>query len=218
MAIPASSFGSRLYTAIAIVLLTLWTTTALGFAALDVINENRGLIQPIASISLLTYLVCRLLVFTQSNTHNDSIAHFLTTTHQRSRGEALAMLLFSCSWLYELLHKAMIMFFMTIVGGALATAIYNDALETTVTIHPSDSDLEQTALMKMSEFKDEAGVDPTELFKRIPPKFLAWVAALAWINFGTLSLYVLRLTWKSMRTVLGSSSASVPSVVAQLLN
>lgn len=209
MASAALSFGARLYTGISVTLLALWATTALGFAALDLLNTSRNLVEPIASISLLTYLICRLIVFLQP-IHNDSIAHLLTA-RRRSRGEAFAMLLFCGTWLYELVYKAMIMFFLTVFGGAIATAIYNDELVTTTETPGdfSDSDVAGTALVEINEFKEMAGVDPVEIFKRIPPKFLIYFAVLVWANFGTLTLYVLRLAWRSAKSCLGAPSASI---------
>ncbi|KAJ5198075.1 uncharacterized protein N7498_007192 [Penicillium cinerascens] len=205
MASKTSSLGTRLYTAISVTLLTLWAITTLGFTALDILNTNRSLVEPIASLSLLTYLVCRLIVFLQP-AQNESIAHLLTAP-RRSRGEALAMLLFCGTWLYELVHKAMLMFFMTIFGGAIATAIYNDKIEWTE--NPSDSDVDGTALAEINEFKERAGVDPIEIFKRIPPKVLVYFAVLVWVNFGTLSVYVLRLAWRSVKLAFGAPPTSV---------
>jgi len=205
MAPSISSIGVRLYTAISVTLLALWATTALGFTALDILNINSSLVGPIASISLLTYLVCRLIVFLQP-AQNGSIAHLLTAP-RRSRSEAFAMLLFCCAWLYELVSKAMLMFFMTIFGGAIAAAIYNDKLEPIENL--SDSDVEGTALAEIDEFKEMAGVDPVEIFRRIPPKVLVYFAVLVWVNFGTLSLYVLRLAWRSVKVVFGAPLAPV---------
>ncbi|KAJ6111909.1 hypothetical protein N7523_007970 [Penicillium sp. IBT 18751x] len=209
MASSPPSFGARLSTGISVTLLTLWVTTALGFTALDILNTSRSLVEPVASISLLTYLICRLIVLLQP-TQNDSIAHLLTAPRQ-SRGEAFAMLLFCGTWLYELVYKAMLMFFMTIFGGAIAAAIYNDGFESTTELrtHSSDSDVAGTALVEIDEFKEMVGIDPVQLFKRIPPQFLVYFAAFAWINFGSLTLYVLRLAWKSVKVVLGSPSTTI---------
>ncbi|KAJ5986717.1 hypothetical protein N7451_011082 [Penicillium sp. IBT 35674x] len=212
MAVIVSSFGSKVFRAISIVLLTSWTVTTLGFSALNVLNENRSLIGTAASISLLTYLACRLLIFTQPTAQNDSIAHSLTTAYRRSRGEALATLVFTCAWLYELLSQAVIMVFMTIFGGAIATAIYTDAfVDDPNDLHQSDSDRENTSLavVEIDEFKEKVGVDPVALFKLIPPKALVYFAILVWANFATLGLYVLRLSWRSAKVVLGSSPAPV---------
>lgn len=209
MASTTPSFGARLYTGISLTLLTLWATTALCFTALDILNTNRSLIEPIASISLLTYLICRLIVLLQPAQY-DSIAYLLTAP-RRSRGEAFVMLLFCGTWLYELVYKAMLMFFMTIFGGAIAAAIYNDEFESTAEqpSGPSDSDVAGTALAKVDEFKEMVGVDPVEIFRRIPPRVLVYFAVLVWMNFGCLTLYVLRLAWRSAKVVLGAPSAPI---------
>ncbi|KAJ6109859.1 hypothetical protein N7486_002094 [Penicillium sp. IBT 16267x] len=213
MATTASSFGSRVFKTISVVLLTSWTITTLGFSALNVLNENRSLIGTAASISLLTYLACRLLVFTQP-IQNDSIAHMLTTAHLRSRRKALATLVFTCAWLYELLSQAVIMVFITIFGGAIATALYTDAFvedPVDLNLNQSDSDRENTSLAvaEIDEFKEKVGVDPVALFKLVPPKVLIYFAVLVWANFATLGLYVLRLSWRSAKVVLGSSPVPV---------
>ncbi|KAJ5752245.1 hypothetical protein N7520_009162 [Penicillium odoratum] len=209
----STSFGSIISKTISVVLLTSWTITTLGFSALNVLNENRGLIGTAASISLLTYLACRLLVFTHPDTKNDSIAYFLTTAHLRSPLEALATFMFTCAWLYELLSQAVTMMFMTFLGGTIATLIYTDSLvEVTKDqdpMTPSDSDLENTSLAQIDEFKAKSGLDPVALFKLIPPQLLISLAVLVWVNFGALVLYVLRLSWRSAKAVLGSPSFPV---------
>ncbi|KAJ5118859.1 hypothetical protein N7448_010564 [Penicillium atrosanguineum] len=208
MASTTPSLGTRLYAGVSVTLLSLWATTALSFTALDILNTNRSLVEPIASISLLTYLICRVIVLLQPG-QDDSIAHFLTVP-RRSRGEAFAMLLFCGTWLYELVYKAMMMFFMTVFGGAIAAVIYNDGFESTAEkpSDPSGSDVAGTALVEIDEFTAMVGVDPIQIFKRIPPKFLAYFAVLVWMNFGSLTLFVLRLTWKSVKVVLGTPSAT----------
>ncbi|KAL4965410.1 uncharacterized protein BDV14DRAFT_172646 [Aspergillus stella-maris] len=196
---------------LSIVLLSSWTLTALGFTALDVLNNNRTLTEVIASISLLTFLVCRLFVASQPKDES-SIAQLLTTAYTRSRAASLTLLLLAGSWLYELLWKTVALFFVTLFGGVFAAAIYNDAfvkqadsMNNDVNV---DNDLDSTtaALAEINEFQKNTGldVDPTELFKMIPPKLLVYVAVLVWLNFATLGLYVLKMAWRGVRGVLGS--------------
>ncbi|KAJ5179870.1 hypothetical protein N7492_003080 [Penicillium capsulatum] len=98
-------------------------------------------------------------------------------------------------------------FFMTILGGFIATAIYNDKLHDTT--NPNQHNQEETnALAEIDEFKEKAGVDPRELFKWIPPKALVYFTILLWANLGVLSLYVLRISWKSIKGVFGSLPSS----------
>ncbi|KAL4869923.1 hypothetical protein BDV12DRAFT_70761 [Aspergillus spectabilis] len=204
---------SQLYTVLTVPFLASWTALALGFTALDVLNSNRSPIQLIASTSLFTFLVCRLLVVSQSSTFNEnSIAHIITTFYQRSARNALVFLLFTFSWLYELLHKSLAMIFVTIFGGALATALYNDAfVEVGENGEPvsMEEDIETSALAEIDHFKETTGVDPTQIFKMIPPKVLIYLVALVWFSFATLGLYVLRLTWRSLRRVFGASPAEL---------
>ncbi|KAL4946510.1 hypothetical protein BDV06DRAFT_182270 [Aspergillus oleicola] len=196
---------------LSIVLLSSWTLTALGFTALDILNNNRTLPEVVASTTLLTFLVCRLLVASQPKDEN-SIAQLLTTAYTRSRGASLTLLLLTGSWLYELLYKTVALFFITIFGGVFAAAIYNDAFVETADVMDNDVNIDNgldsttTALAEINEFQKKTGlgVDPTELFKMIPPKLLVYVAVLVWLNFATLGLYVLKMAWRGIRGVLGS--------------
>ncbi|KAL2824993.1 hypothetical protein BJY01DRAFT_230299 [Aspergillus pseudoustus] len=230
---------SSLYRILAIPLLTSWTLTALSFAALDVLNSNRSPIEPIASISLLTYLVCRLLIVSQPQPatspanqtgNNGDIAHTLTTFHRRSPLGGLISLALAVSWLYELLFKGVLMFFVTIFGGVFATAIYNGAFDQDNKPGSSEaffggnedvnlSGVETTALAEFDELKAKTGVDPTVVIKMIPPKLLVYVVAAVWLNFATLGLYIIRHAWRSLRVAFGGSkkvaATSSEEVVAE---
>lgn len=215
MATSSPSLGSQVYVAVSLVLLTSWSISTLGFTVLNILNDNSSLLAIAGSVSLLVYLTCRLVVLLQSNTQNDSIAYFLTTAHTRSRKEAIVMLLCTFTWLYELSYQFFFMLFATIFGGAIATAIYNDAfveVNEPNDLEPSKSDIENTSLAEIEEFKAKAGVDPRVIFSWIPPKALVYLALLLWLNFWTLCLYVLRQTWRSARAVLGASSSSNQTV------
>ncbi|KAJ5336733.1 hypothetical protein MYU51_005837 [Penicillium brevicompactum] len=200
-----SSLWPRISTIISGVLLSSWTLIALGFTALNLLNRNRTFIGTAASVSLLTYLAARLLVLSQKGAlPHDSLALFLTTSHLRSREEAFTTLLFACAWLYELLSQAVVMSILTVLGGTLAAAIYNDTFEETNAMHFSDSDRDHTALAEIDEFKAQSGFDPLVVLRVIPPKALIYLVVLLWVNFAALGLYVLRLAWRSAKVVLGS--------------
>jgi hypothetical protein len=53
------------------------------------------------------------------------------------------------------------------------------------------------------------GVDQMDIIKMVPPRALVYIVVLMWVNFATLGIYVLRLAWRSLRTVFGSSVATV---------
>jgi hypothetical protein len=212
---------STVYRLVALPLLTAWTVTVLSFAALDVLNSNRSLIEPIASISLLTYLVCRILVVSQPSTaqneSDSSIARILTTVHRKSPLTGLISLLFAISWLYELLFKAVWLFFITVLGGAFATALYTDAFvqnedgsgESESMYDDTTTGAETTALAEFDEIRAKTGVDLVAAVKTIPPKLLIYVIMLVWLNFATLGVYILRHAWRSMRVVFGASREEV---------
>jgi len=53
--------------------------------------------------------------------------------------------------------------------------------------------------------------DP-QWFGWMPPRILIYCTILAWVSFGTLGLYILRLGWKSIKVVFGPlSSAPEPA-------
>ncbi|KAJ0419526.1 hypothetical protein BJY00DRAFT_285824 [Aspergillus carlsbadensis] len=219
---------STVYRLVALPLLTSWTLTALSFAALDALNSNRSLVEPIASISLLTYLVCRILVISHppsqngienGNGNESSIAHILTTAHRKSPLTGLISLLFAISWLYELLVKAVWLFFVTVLGGAFATALYTDAFvqdgdgsgsgEEEEFMYDDTTASETTALAEFDEIRDKRGVDLIAAVKMIPLRLLVYVVMLVWLNFATLGVYILRHAWRSLRVVFGASREQV---------
>ncbi|KAI9374447.1 hypothetical protein BJX61DRAFT_302416 [Aspergillus egyptiacus] len=205
---------SHLSTALATLVLLSWTIQMLAFTALDVLNTNRTPIEPLASISLLTFLLCRLLVLSQPQLQNErSVAYILTTAYRHSRRHALALLLFALSWLYELLYKSVLMVFMTVLGGVLATAVYTDAFVEDGAAVPLDEELETQALAEIDQFRDKTGVDLTAVVKMIPPRALVYVVVLVWVNYATLGVYVLRLAWRSLKMVVRSPAAGSHSAV-----
>ncbi|KAE8359911.1 hypothetical protein BDV27DRAFT_149157 [Aspergillus caelatus] len=204
--------GSGLYTGLAILLLLSWTLTALAFTALNVLNSKSTYLEIVASSSLLTFLVCRLLVASNpSIRQDDTIARLIASADYGSRRGAVVLFGLCCTWLYELLNQVVLLFFMTIFGSVMATAIYNDAFTDTGV----DSDEGTTAVsVEVKKFEDMAGFDPTEMFKLIPPRLLVYVVALVWLNFLSLGTYVLGHAAMSLKKVLGSSVAVGRSVTA----
>ncbi|RAK95862.1 uncharacterized protein BO80DRAFT_318158, partial [Aspergillus ibericus CBS 121593] len=195
--------AGRLSTGLAVLFLTSWTATALSFTAINVLNTEATIVGTLASSSLVTFLVCRLLVRFQS--HDGTLAHLLATAHHGSRRGALVHLVFCGTWLYELLAKGVLLLFLTFVGGVLATVIYNDPnLEnlTTTTPTPDQPDTPTTALAEIDEFKDKTGFDPTQLFRWIPPQAVVYCIGLLWVNFLSLGLYILGHGLKSLGRVL----------------
>ncbi|PYI24545.1 hypothetical protein BO99DRAFT_77 [Aspergillus violaceofuscus CBS 115571] len=196
--------------AIAVLFLASWTATALAFAALDALNSDQGMLSLIVPTSLLTFLICRLFIASQPSanlgTVNPTVAYTITAAHHHSPRNALLLLLFTLSWLYELLFKCVGMFIVTLVGGFLFTAIHNDAFvekNGTASETQDVSELESTMSAGLNGFQEKTGVDPTQIVKAIPPRALLYLVLLVWVNLATLGLYILRLAWKSLMTVLG---------------
>ncbi|PWY67085.1 hypothetical protein BO94DRAFT_479214 [Aspergillus sclerotioniger CBS 115572] len=206
MAASLARLAGRLSTVLAVLFLTSWAATALSFTAINVLNTEATILGTIASISLLTFLVSRLLVRFQPQ--EGTLAHLLATAHHGSRRGALVHLSFCGTWLYELLSKGVLLLFLTLFGGVLATVIYNDPnMENWSTVPDADQpDASTTALAEIDEFKEKAGFDPTQLFRWIPPQALVYCIALLWINFLSLGLYILGHGLKSLGRVLSSPS------------
>ncbi|OGM49906.1 hypothetical protein ABOM_001443 [Aspergillus bombycis] len=197
--------SSGLYTGLAVLLLLAWTLTALTFTALNVLNSKSSYLEVIASTSLLTFLICRLLVASSpSNRQDDTIARLIASADYGSRRGAVVLFSLCCTWLYELLNQAVLLFFMTIFGSVMATAIYNDAFTDNVV----DSDESTTAVsVEMDKFEDMVGFNPTQMFKLIPPRLLVYFVGLVWLNFLSLGAYVLGHAAVSLKKLLSSSVA-----------
>ncbi|KAE8136577.1 hypothetical protein BDV38DRAFT_249287 [Aspergillus pseudotamarii] len=197
--------GSGLYTGLAVLLLLAWTLTALSFTALNVLNSKSTYLEIVASSSLLTFLICRLLVASNPSTvQDDTVARLIASADYGSRRGAVVLFGLCCTWLYDLLNQAVLLFFMTIFGSVMATAIYNDAFMNTGV----DGDESTTAVsVEVKKFEDMAGFDPTEMFKLIPPRLLVYVVGLVWLNFLSLGAYVLGHAAMSLKKVLSSSVA-----------
>lgn len=212
MAHGLSQLSSGLYTGLAVLLLLAWSLTALSFTAVNVLNSKSTYLEIVASSSLLTFLICRLLVASNPSTRqDDTIARLIASADYGSRRGAVVLFGLCCTWLYELLNQAVLLFFMTIFGSVMATAIYNDAFTDTGV----DSDESTTAVsVEMKKFEDMAGFDPTKMFKLIPPRLLVYVVALVWLYFLSLGAYVLGHAATSLKKVLSSSVAVRRSVMA----
>ncbi|KAE8314577.1 hypothetical protein BDV41DRAFT_211468 [Aspergillus transmontanensis] len=204
--------SNGLYTGLAVILLLPWTLTALGFTALNVLNSKSTYLEIIASSSLLTFLICRLLVASALSTRqDDTIARFIASADYGSRRGAVVLFGLCCTWLYELLNQAVLLFFMTIFGSVMATAIYNDAF----TDNGVGSDEGTTAVsVEVKKIEDMAGFDPTAVFKLIPPRLLVYLVGLVWLNFLSLGAYVLCHAAVSLKKVLSSSVAVGRDVTA----
>ncbi|GAD98805.1 conserved hypothetical protein [Paecilomyces variotii No. 5] len=218
MAHSLSQASIRLYTMFAALLLTSWTITALGLSALNVLNNNKSVIQSIAAISLFTFLACRLLVVFKPRSagasQNGTIAHFIATADYGSRKGALVLFSLCCTWLYELLTMGVLLLFMTFFGGMMATALYQESqAQESAATEDSHRQLNAstTALADVNEFKEKAGVDLIVIFRWIPPKALVYFVAVLWLNFLSLGLYILGHAAKNLVKVL-SSPAALPEV------
>ncbi|KAL4880273.1 hypothetical protein BJY04DRAFT_219271 [Aspergillus karnatakaensis] len=209
-----------LYTLLAVPLLTSWTLLALLFTALNVLNTDASYLSLITSTSLFTFLICRLLLVCQPSLNNNSLAHTLTTAYRSSARNAAIFLLLALSWLHDLLYKTLGLFFITIFGGGLATAIYNDAFhevnEHGEPVAPvqreAELDIEPNALAAIDEFRDKTGANPLAIVKMIPPKLLVYLVVIVWVSFASLGVYILRLAFRAARGVFGAKPGEISRV------
>jgi hypothetical protein len=211
MALGLAQVSASLYNGLAIGLLASWTLTALGFSALVALNSNSTYLEVIATTTLLTFLMCRLLVAwnPSKSSQNVTIAQLIASADCGSRRGALVLFSLCCTWLYELLIQGALLFFMTFFGGVMATAIYNDAFTEVHETTTADTDSSTTAVsVEVDQFKDMAGFDPTEMLKMIPWRLWVYLVGLAWLNFLSLGVYVLGHAVVSLKKVLTSSTST----------
>lgn len=193
-------------TTFTVLFLGLWVLQLAGFTALDVLEEDPSYLDSFLSISLLTYLICRLIVFFQGYNRDGSMAYRLTSAHHRhSRKEALLSTIFSLGWIYSLLCKFFLMFISTFMSSIiLVSHYYGDDIvqaEKDGLIEDKGQMDFATAMEKMEEYQEALGFDAVELFAWIPWQLLIGLAVVAWITFGTLFFYVVRVAWKSVVVV-----------------
>ncbi|KAJ5557108.1 hypothetical protein N7494_001023 [Penicillium frequentans] len=199
-----ATLGLRAHKTFTICLLSLWIIAALGFTALDFTDNTWHFLDPFLSTSLLTYLVCRLMVVFQKYPRDGSMAYRLTSAqHRQSRREALATVLFCCGWMYEVILKLMIMFFFTMICG---TMFAHDAFGDMMIAMEEDSEDKpdvdvQKALESIKKAKDDLGFDPVKKFGWVSPKALLFCLCLGWVTIVTLGLYILRITGKMIKVL-----------------
>ncbi|GJP90825.1 hypothetical protein CBS147343_5089 [Aspergillus niger] len=202
-----SRLNGQISTFLAVGFLASWVITALSLTAINVLNTEATFTAQAASVSLLTFLVCRLLVRLQpvAPTEGRTIAHLLATADYGSRHGSLILVSFCSTWLYELLTKGVLLLLLTFFGGVMATVIYNDPnfSENWQAEPVADQTQTTTALAEIDEFKEKAGFDPTQLFRWIPPQAIVYFIALVWLNVISLGLYILGHGLKALCRVLG---------------
>ncbi|KAJ5813684.1 uncharacterized protein N7503_000434 [Penicillium pulvis] len=199
-----ATLGLRAHKTFTICLLSLWIIAALGFTALEFTDNAWHFLDSFLSTSLLTYLVCRFIVVFQEYPRDGSMAYRLTSAHHRqSRREALATILFCCGWMYEVIWKLVIMFFFTMICGAM---FVHDAFGDTMITMENDSKDEpnmdvQKALESMEKAKHDLGFDPVKQFGWVSPKVLLFCLCLGWVTIVTLGLYILRITGRLFKVL-----------------
>ena len=210
------------YKVLAVLLLSSWSLTALAMTSLNLLNENKGFLAPAASIALLTFLVCRLIVVfnplpTAQNfgvapisaaSNGGTVAHLIASANYGSRSGAFVLFLLTCTWLYQLLQTLFLLIVATLISASLLiTILYGEKATGDESAADSGSDTNfdpysnTTALV---EFQEQTGVDPNEFLRRIGPRAFILIMSTVWINVLTLCLYILGHAAKSFSTVLST--------------
>ncbi|KAL4903340.1 hypothetical protein BDW74DRAFT_156201 [Aspergillus multicolor] len=210
MALP-----SIVTTLLSILLLSIWTGTALIFVGLDTFVSDTTTLHTIASTSLLTFLLCRLYVaFTSRD--STSLAHTLTTAYKSSRTGAITLLILSAAWLHQLYQRIIALTILTLFTGAFTVMRYLDAYAesrglTTMTgadgvetprsgIHALSKKLDLEELESELDMKLEI----EKFFDIIPPSFLLCVGLLLWADLLGLGVYLLRVVYRAVQGVFGA--------------
>jgi hypothetical protein len=210
MAPSLTHVSASLYRGLAIGVLVSWTLTSLGYTALAALNTNSTYLEIIACTTMFTFLMCRLLVAWKpsSKSENVTIAQLIASADSGSRRGAFVLFSLCCTWLCELLNQALVLFFMTVFGGVIATAIYNDAFTDGVQeTEPQDGSTTSLSV-HVKEFNETVGFDPTEIFKMIPPRVWLYFVGLMWLNFLSLGVYVLGHAVVSLKKLLTSPTST----------
>lgn len=131
------------------------------------------------------------------------MAYRLTSAHHRhSRKEALLSAIFSVGWIFSLLCKFFFMFVGTFMSSViLLSHHYGDEIaqaEKDGLIEDKGQMDFATAMETLEEYKETLGFDAVEAVGWIHWQVLIGLAVVAWMSFGTLFFYVVRVAWKSM--------------------
>ncbi|KAJ5889537.1 hypothetical protein N7504_010347 [Penicillium tannophilum] len=198
-----ATLGLQAHKTFIICLLGLWIIAALGFIALEFTDDTWHFLDSFLSTSLLTYLVCRLIVVLQKYPRDGSMAYRLTSAHHRqSRREAFAMILFCCGWMYEVVWELIVMFVFTMICG---TMFAHDALGDMIIAMEYSEDKPdvdvQKALENVEKARHDLGFDPVKKFGWVSPKVLLLCLFLGWVTIVTLGLYILRITGRLLKVL-----------------
>ena len=211
----------------AILLLSGWSLTALVMASLNVLNENKGFLAPVASIALLTFLVCRLIVVfnplpTVQNfgagtipaaPNGGTVAHLIASADYGSRSGAFVLFLLTCTWLYQLLQTLFLLIVATLISASLLiTILYGEKSsgdDPAADSGPGTNFDQYSNTTAIVEFQEQTGVDPNEFLRRVGPRAFILIMGTIWVNFLTLCLYVLGHAAKSFSTVLSTPTQTL---------
>ncbi|KAJ5738818.1 hypothetical protein N7493_001973 [Penicillium malachiteum] len=212
----------RAHKALTIGMFGLWIAGALGFIKIDLIMMDEGqweFFDLCLSTSLLTWLVCRFSVTVRKNTWSGSLVYRLSCAHHRqSRRDALVLFFFACGWTYQVILRLILLGWLTLLGGAIYVFhIYSDAIEDLGPEKLAEMDFDlDTTLKQIDKFKGWMGFDPVEVVGWISPRFMVLFLVISWISVTTLSFYVVRVCWKSLKVIFRLPSEEPESAAPKL--
>lgn len=78
----------------------------------------------------------------------------------------------------------------------------------TAAMNGNMTEIDRNLTAQFELFKEEMGFDPIQLFGWMEPNVLLAFVSLAWFTFATLSLYVARLWWNSLKKAFSPTPAT----------
>ncbi|KAF6804616.1 hypothetical protein CSOJ01_10086 [Colletotrichum sojae] len=211
---------SWLYTLIAATFLGSWSLFILCLVGLTAVNKYPSLVELIALPSLLTFLVAKCIVtFAPAAAPAQApgrappprdLATWIATADDGSPQGALALFLFSLSWLLHIVRVAMLLFLLVITGGFFLFASSLSAADQEEKSagrpgyinDPVERENLTTALMKIDEeIERDLGITFGDYIKANPWLLFQAIVGL-WAVSASLVVYILAYSLSALRQVL----------------
>ncbi|KAF9872049.1 hypothetical protein CkaCkLH20_10386 [Colletotrichum karsti] len=203
---------SWLYAGLAVTILGTWSLIVLILLAGTAISQDPGLIQLIALPSLLTFLVAKLIVaasapVTSRGNRSGNLATWIATADNGSPHGALALLLFSVTWLLHLARIVFMFFLFTLFGVFyfFVTSLDEFNKEEMKDGGGGGSDglneARQNFTTAVVEFEEKLGWSFSESLQD-EPWFILQVVAATWAMSSLLMVYVVAYGFGALRKVL----------------
>lgn len=203
---------SWLYTLIAATILGSWSLLIIILVGLTAVNQNPGLLELIALPSLMTFLVAKfIMTFSAPATTTPAaprrdLATWIATADHGSPHGALALFLFSVTWLLHLARVVFAMFVLVIMGvffllASSLNAADNEETSTGGKGFFDDAGERDNFTTALVEFEEHVGFAFGDYIKANPWLLFQVVTGL-WAVSATLVMYILAYGLSALRQVL----------------